>query len=350
MSRIVEPTRLPFDPPISRLVTDGKHNLGTFSRPVEHLNQLDAESSIPRAIRNLQLKEWQAFQITNGEWFLCGAVYSAKLLGLVQLIATHLPSGRIFRWLHRVPAWKVSVAQGLSGTTSTGEAAGFSLNIVNEVPSGSLRVSASHAATDSLPALELTARGYCGPSEAGHLVISHPFTENTTLYSNKCAMAVQATMQIGEEVVEFSRDQSVLIMDDHKGQYPAPMKYDWVTGASSSSGKLIAFNLTSNQIQFPELYNENAVWLGNEVHRLPSVKFTRPGGVREPWRIADLRGQVDVTFTPLVSSDIHLGPKRFLAEYYGPYGRFEGNITLAGGEVVSVDGFAGMGEQKFIRF
>jgi hypothetical protein len=46
---------------------------------------------------------------------------------------------------------------------------------------------------------------------------------------------------------------------------------------------------------------------------------------------------------------VHAGPGRTLAEYYGPFGWLEGTIERGGGEIVRLDGFFGMGEQKRIR-
>ena len=46
----------------------------------------------------------------------------------------------------------------------------------------------------------------------------------------------------------------------------------------------------------------------------------------------------------------HVGPRSVLADYYGPFGHFEGAIELGDGRTVDVGGFFGMGEQKFIRF
>ena len=51
-----------------------------------------------------------------------------------------------------------------------------------------------------------------------------------------------------------------------------------------------------------------------------------------------------------------MGPRRSLAEYYAPYGRFEGTIRYGSGSgpdggdgVLDVGGCYGVGEQKLIR-
>ena len=46
---------------------------------------------------------------------------------------------------------------------------------------------------------------------------------------------------------------------------------------------------------------------------------------------------------------MHEGPRHALAEYYAPYGWFDGRITTAEGLVIELDGFFGVGEQKHMR-
>lgn len=292
----------------SELITNGTHNFGTYGTPIPRLNVLDASGRIPRALANLRLKEWEAFQVGNGEWFLCGAVYDAKSLGICQLIATHLPTGRIIRWLHQVPTWRLNVARGLNGTVSLGTAKGMRLAISNDVDTGMLRVAATHRSSAKLPRMSFEVEGRCDPASTGHLVICHPFSERKALYSNKCMMPASGRLTIDDEVIEFEPDRTFMILDDHKGQYPMPMQYDWVTGATrNEDGGVVGFNLTANQVRQPEIYNENAVWIDGAVHRLGAVTFDRPNGVERPWHITDVEGRVDVWFDPKVQSNIHVG-------------------------------------------
>ncbi len=355
----------PLDPPPEALVVDHKYRLGTYDRPIPRINPLDVVAGsgpagrLKRAARNLRLKEWEAFQLGNDDWFVLGAVYNAKSLGLLQVIAVHKQSGTLHRWQAQIPTFKLSVARGLDGTRSHGRWGDFSISIGNEVTRGRLTVDASHPGSRSsgdgtLPALELHGVGRCDPDNAAHLVICHPFAENRSLYSDKCMMPFSGSMRIGSEVVEFDEASSFMILDDHHGDYPSPMRYDWVTGVRRrGDSTLEGFNLTANQITTPERFNENAVWIDNAVHRLPAVKFERPESVHNTWHISDAAGgddpAVDVHFTPTVRSELHVGPRKMLAEYYAPYGWFRGRIRYGASEALEIDGMFGVGEQKLIR-
>jgi hypothetical protein len=164
-------------------------------------------------------------------------------------------------------------------------------------------------------------------------------------------MPFAGTMRLGGDVTALSPQRSFMILDDHHGDYPSPMQYDWVTAVRcDADGRIEGFNLTDNQVQYPDRYNENAVWLGTDVFRLPAVHVERPNGPMGTWivRDADGSGSVDVRFTPTVRSEMHVGPRRSLAEYHAPYGWFEGRIHTDQVDL-DVDAMFGVGEQKFIR-
>jgi hypothetical protein len=337
-------------------VVDGRYRFGTYDGPIATVNPLDVAgpaASLPargrRALRNVGLKEWEAFQLGDDDWFVLGAVYNAKALGLLQVLVVNKHEATIRRWERKVPAPVVHVARGLSGTRSHGHAGGFTVTLGNELAGGTLRVDASHPGRGELPALELHGTGTCGPGEAGHLVVLHPFADDRALYSHKVMMPFTGTLHVGAGQVGLAEDRGFLILDDHHGDYPRPMRYDWLTAVRrGDGGRVEGFNLTHNQIRDPDRHNENALWLGAEVHRLPPITVDRPSGPWGVWHAHDRHGAVDVRFTPTVRSAMHVGPKRSLAEYYAPYGWMEGTIEAEGARL-RVDGMFGVGEQKLVR-
>lgn len=335
--------------PPDALVADGRYRFGTYDGPIARINPLDAAASGPaRFVRNLGLKEWEAFQLGDDDWFVLGAVYNAKSLGLLQVLAVNKQEATITRWETKLASPRLSVARGLSGTRSHGHAGGFSITIGNELTAGRLTVDATHPGRGDLPPLELHGTGSCGPDDAGHLVIVHPFTDDRALYSHKAMMPFDATMRIGADDVGLASDRGFLIVDDHHGDYPRPMQYDWLTGVRrSADGPVEGFNLTDNQVRDPEVNNENAIWIGSDVHRLPAITIDRPEGPYGPWHAHDRLGAVDVRFTPTVRSSMHVGPRKAFAEYYAPYGWFEGTIEAERASL-TVDEMFGVGEQKRI--
>ena len=339
----------PLDVPPAALVTDGAFAFGSYSAPVASVNLLDRVSGPVRRLHAMRLKEWQAFQLSDDEHFVLGAVYDTKSLGILQVVVVEKATGRVRRFEHMVPTWALSVAQGLFETRSTGRWRGLSVSVANDLGRGQVEVLATAAAQGRRPALDLAVVGDCSLGRAGMIAICHPFPGDTGLYSTKIAMPAQGSLTVGPRTQVFQADRSILVLDDHKGHYPSPMVYDWLTGARVlPDGRRVMVNLTDNQVRNPEIYNENVVVVDAEVSRLPPVRFERPAGVSGPWRVRDAHGMVDVTFVPEVPNEQHVGPRRALAEYDGPFGWLSGRVVSAAGPV-SLDGFYGMGERKIIR-
>ncbi len=345
------------EPAPAELVHDGRYRFGTYSGPIARINPLDvvtatgARGRLERAARGARLKEWEAFQLGDESVFVLGAVYDTKSISLLQVLVVDKHAATIRRWEQKVPTSMVHVARGLDHTRSHGHVGRFSMQLTNEIGSGLVAVDASHPGSRALPPLELHGAGRCGPGEAGHLVICHPFADDRALYSHKTMMPFAGTLRAGTEFTVLDPDRSFMILDDHHGDYPRPMQYDWVTAVRrGDGGQVEGFNLTDNQVRDPQRYNENAVWLGDRVHLLPAIHVERPDGPWGTWivRDADGSGQVDVRFTPTVRSEMHVGPRRSLAEYYAPYGWYEGRIHTRDVDL-SVDGMFGVGEQKLIR-
>ena len=345
------------EPPPAELVLEGRYRFGTYDGPIVRINPLDvvtatgARGRLQRAARNARLKEWQAFQLGDESVFVLGAVYDTKSISLLQVLVVDKHAATIRRWEQRVPTSMVHVARGLDRTRSYGHLGRFSVQLTNEMNAGLVAVDASHPGRGALPQLELHGAGRCGPGQAGHLAICHPFADDRALYSHKTMMPFAGTLRAGAEFTVFDLDRSFMILDDHHGDYPWPMQYDWLTAVRrGDGGRVEGFNLTDNQVRDPQRYNENAVWLGDRVHRLPAVHVKRPDGPWGAWMVrdADGSGQVNVRFTPTVRSEMHVGPRRSLAEYYAPYGWYDGRIHTDDVDL-SVDGMFGVGEQKFIR-
>lgn len=342
----------PTDPPAA-LVEHGHYRLGTYNGAIPVINPLDAAppgrlNRSRRAARNLRLKEWEAFQLGDDRQFVLGAVYNAKTVGLLQVLVVDKEAGTIGRWEKKVAPTTLRVAHGLLDSSSKGRTGEFRVEITNELARDRISVDASTPATGDRPSLGLHVVGDASAKHTAHLVVVHPFGEARALYSHKAIMPAKGPLVVGGDELGLAADRGFLIVDDHHGDYPRPMRYDWVTAARRNRiGQVEGFNLTDNQIQRPEYYNENAIWIANRLHRLPPVSVERPRGPWGPWYIRDREGAVDVNFRPTVRSTMHVGPRKSLAEYYAPYGWFEGTLW-AEHATLKVDGFFGVGEQKRI--
>ncbi len=345
-------------------VRDGRFELGTFASPLAQVNPLDAEFGPKwrRGLRRWRLKEWQHFALVNDSWYLSLALFDAKWLALAQVCLFDRRRGRTFFYERRLPPWRLRLPATLFDSRVSVESGGLRLCFENQLEPA---ISGEHR-------IEFAVRGGRGekgplPPASGRftlfeplapavdratpLIASLPLPGGGALYSHKCILPCEGSLEIAGERVEFSRGNSYALVDVHKGFYPWVMTWHWATAGQAGPQGLRGFNLTNNQVVDQDRYNENCLWVHGALHLLPPVRFELDGGVAaigRPWRIRDARGQVDLTFVPeaMRTVDIDLGLLR--SRYRGPFGAFNGIIRAAGGDF-AVEGWFGMCEDFYLR-
>ena len=184
--------------------------------------------------------------------------------------------------------------------------------------------------------------------------IPFPYSDNRTLYSQKNFFKAEGKLIInGEEML--SDDESVAIIDDHRGYYPRRAHYDWVTtmGKCDIDGerKYLAFNLTRNQSIDQDKYNENILWLEGKSSLLPPVTFTRSIASKDftnysEWTIKDEYDMVNLKFKVRGINPMVLHALVVNIDYYVAWGELEGYIRDEDGKKYILDGMMGMGEDK----
>lgn len=337
-------------PAPANLVDDKRQHLGRFSSAVQRANLLDAAYlHLPRPLRRLRLKEWQAVQLGSPDVFVCLALFDAKLMSLMQakIYAHDRGVKSIHEWKLRPGALEIADTL-LDSTNRYADKRGF-LEFRNELAAGRLSISLDLHATSELPAVRGTIVMYTdrGASHVG----SFPFAGDVGMYSHKGMFPIEGELAVGDRTFALRPSDSLGLLDDHKGFYPYVMRWDWVTSAHVAAGEACGFNLTRNQCRDPDRFNENCAWRGDQLGTLPAIEIEREQ-VRtrdECWRIRDREGRVDLVFRPTVPGDVRVNAVIVHSKYRGPFGTFEGRLEPAGLAPITVDGWFGMGEDFHLR-
>ncbi len=346
-------TEVSLPPPPERpaaLVTDGRAHLGVFSTAFEHTNLGDLgwpSRLVPRRLRALRLKEWQACQFGNERYFFIAALFNAKTLAIAQLKGFDFETGRVFRVEKRLPPWRLSLADSLVDSANRFSSPELTLEFRNRLGEGAfdLRVDAATRGT------RVTARLHADVGAATPEVVCLPLENGAAMYSHKTLLPAAGTLEIDGQETALTPKTGFLIVDDHKGFYPYIMHWSWVTGAGrDASGRLIGFNLTRNQARDPDRNNENCLWVAGKKSHFGAVMFVTEKTARgERWRVRDKHGRVDLCFDIASDERLRLNALVIASRYRGPYGRFSGTLVDDSGERIALDGMRGMGEQFYVR-
>jgi hypothetical protein len=337
------------------LVSDGRFALGTHKAPFERVNPLDARLGAlwpwPRWLKNWRLKEWEHFALVNDQYYLSVALFNAKSLGLAQVCVYSRKDGAVHFYERKTPPWKISLPPNILKSRAVYEARGFSLRIENALNVGYIGIEIEIAACEGLP--RITGRFRCleplGTSEP--IVVCLPLPGRGALYSHKYTCPIEGNMTLGRTPVDFPAQRSYGLIDIHQGYYPVVMKWHWATaGGRARDGRLVGFNLTDNQVEDQDAYNENCVWQDGRLRLLPPVSFTFDRrDHRKPWVIRDRDGMVELTFEPEVVRTIDLGALLFKSRYRAPFGAFSGCLRTGDGDEIDIDDYFGMCEDFYLR-
>lgn len=317
-----------------KLYEMNKHQFGTYDDIIDTPNLLEAKDiypvPLPKAIRNYRMKEWEAFQIISKRFFIIGAVYNAKFMGISQCVIYDKLRHRTFDFHKNTTGFAQDVANGLDNTVSKYISPDHRIVIHNDIENHYFAIDARHNDFYLLGD---------GRFDTQPLSIYHPFNATQGVYSTKLAMPFDGRMSLKGH--SYDLEDAIIIMDDHKGYYPRHMNYQWATGAGYINDNLCAFNFTANQVLNPEKYNENAVWYGTNLSHFGPVTIENYGTV---WNIEDAEHRVHLTFHELADYQIHRNFLAFKVDYLAPIGYFEGVLKLDDGEVIGIDRMTGMTE------
>jgi len=334
------------------LVDEGRVRFGTFTGPIADINLLDAQPwvvPVPRAVRFARLKEWQAFQFSNGRHWVAVALFDAKLLALAQIkIYDHQTRTKV-EFERQLPSWALAAPRNLIDSTFEWRSSRAFIRFENRLCDGRFAIEVNIPAGFSNPAI--SGRVTSRVDGAEPQVVSIPFGSNRGMYSHKSCQEVSGELVVGGECLRFSPSDSFLFVDDHKGYYPYVMRWDWLVGGGvADAGRRIGFNLTRNASIDPERHNENCLWMHGKRHLLPPVSFDRRSDVgREVWEVRDQEGEVTVDFEVELDSTVRLNALVIESRYRGPFGSVRGSLRGPGGERVAVDGMLAMGEDFYLR-
>lgn len=324
------------------IVKDGKSVFGAFDGPIKNLNIIDAKKPVsallPGFAKSLRIREWEAYEICFDEGFVCGAIYDMGIAVFNILIFYDRATKKVVaNQIFGAP--RKCVNNSLIDSTNHLKTGAFEASINNQFQNGKVFIKADYAPKSKKKismAADIVFTSCAVPS-----ITVMPFGANRPVYTQKEFFKAEGKIKIGDR--EFTMNEnSVGIIDDHKGYYPAHMHYDWLTGMGMSDGKPLGFNLCKNQAESPEKYSENLLWLNGELHLLPPVDFEHLENGN--WRVFDEFGAVDILFEIDDAYTLNKGFGIHQTKYLAPYGNIKGFAKDLSGNKIILDGLVGMGE------
>lgn len=332
-----------------RLVNaDGKVRFGRFAEPIIEVNLDDADVwngiPVPKAIRKLRLKEWEAFQITHERYFILLALFDAKLLQIAQVKLYDRQTGEKHYFEQMLPPGSFRASRTLRDSVVSWRSGSNFIRMENKLDEGFFRLQFDIQGKNGSPGMQADLEAKSEGTTP--MVVSIPFGKNHGMYSHKVLLPLTGQLRIGNDRAELAPGTASLMTDDHKGYYGRLMNWDWNVGAAWRNGRLEGFNVTRNASIDPDQFNENGFWLGSELHDLPACTWERQDKI---WLIRDKKGLVDLRFEIHAEGNLFRNFIVMESRYLGPIGVYTGMLRSEDGAELCVDGMFGMGERFWLR-
>ena len=335
---------------------DGTVVFGLFETPFRGLDLDRARLAcmglrLPGLYNKLRLKRWQHFALVLPDLMVGVAVVDTGYLAVSWCsMVDRTDNGH--REHHRQgPLLRRRVPKTLWDDHCFLHAKGYAVDVHNHLDAGRHVLKLDIQGAGNLPAVR-------GELELLHdleaiqpIVVSLPVGPNRAMYSHKVPLPLQGWLQVGDERREVRADEATAIVDVHAAHYPRHTWWRWATGCGrDGGGRRIAFNLTHNVNLQEDRWTENGVWVDGRLHPLGPVRFTfDPQDIMAPWHLETTDGAAKLRFVPGGErcEDLNLG--LVVSRFHQPWGRFEGQLRVAG-ETIQVDDLFGVCEDHDARW
>ena len=382
-SKFISEKRRAVPTPKDLVDENGKVVFGTFDKEFETMELLRAKkpTRAPDFLRKFKLTLWEATEVHLKNGVLLAVVCDMGIFGKQLNMFYDKRTKKVYCWDTQIKSKDTIIAPNLlNGSIAKAESEVGHVTYVNNFQDGKAELSGKHTVNKKNfclvtqgredktavaaikenkvydPALATIEYDFKLTNLSDPCVVSIPFpySDNRTLYSQKNFFKAEGKLIInGEEMI--SDDETVAIIDDHRGYYPRRAHYDWVTtmGKCDVDGekKFLAFTLTRNQSINQEDYNENILWLEGKSSLLPPVTFTRTIETKDfknyaEWIVKDEHDMVNLKFKVYGINPMVLHALVVNIDYFVAWGELEGYIRDEDGKKYVLDGMMGMGEDK----
>lgn len=341
--------RKPIIPPDKIVDEKGDFNYGTYSKPFKNLNMLDAKLGIfphSKFYKKMRLKDWEAIEVIFDSGFLVCAVYRLGPIGFNVMIYYDKKSQKCVAIQSKTLPNKIKTHSTLIDSVKqliVNDKNHLTFN--NNFEKGKVDFKGSLDDGKNSFNCDFNIQEISTPSN-----VCIPFGNRKSLYSHKSIFKAEGYFVLNGKEYK-TNENSLSIIDDHKGYYPYNMKYYWVT--TMGDAKIddrevkIGLNLTENQTIDPYNYNENILWLEGEGIELPPAHFTIEK--ENLWTVKDENNNINIKFEIEGWYKLKKNLGLILIDYKAPFGKVSGTIKLGDGRVYKIENQIAMGEDKHYK-
>ncbi len=190
------------------------------------------------------------------------------------------------------------------------------------------------------------------PQGAESMAITIPIGQKRFYYNRKInCLPAGGKIQVGGNTEILDPHTSIGSLDWGRGVWDYRSFWNWASASGYlPDGRTVGFNLGCG---FGDLSKagENALILGNRVHKLDQVFFDySKGEYMKPWMFTDTEGRLELTFTPFKERIARTNLGLIFSEVHQMFGRYSGKAVSDAGEQIAIRDLIGFAEEHHARW
>ena len=191
----------------------------------------------------------------------------------------------------------------------------------------------------------------CPPGYESMMIVI-PIGLKRFYYNRKInCLPAEGIIKYGESTEILNPQTCIGSLDWGRGVWEYQSYWNWAsTSGFLPDGRPVGLNLGCG---FGDLSKagENALILGNRIHKLETVKFDYSSAdYMKPWKFSDPEGRLDLTFTPFKERVAQTNLGIIFSEVHQMFGRYNGKAVADNGEAIQIKDLIGFAEEHHARW
>ena len=295
-------------------------------------------NAVPKKLR-MRTKEWDFFQVSDGEQMLQITFANISLGAAATCSYVNLKNGERLEIAELVlfSYSKYPLEPNADVESSFHFAKGRSrLDIVTTKTERKLYFEGYHNNKKVIASCSMTIQ-----EGLESITICTPFKlpHRFFLTQKQNCMPTQASILIGDRLIQFNPTCTYGVMDWGRGVWPHKNEWYWGNGTTLLDGKLFGFELTWG-FGDESAATETCLFYDGKAHKIGRVKLKEfPGekGYMEPWEFSDEEGRFTMTMTPFFDNHTGAIPLGLLGmETHQVHGLWSGRVVLDDGTPLEI--------------
>ena len=332
------------------------NELGELTNPGYSTSLIQEYSRKDIKAKKFKIKEWDYYLIYNDDYAVALTIDDNSYMGMVSASLINFKEAK-----EKTTSIISLFTNGKTNFPSTSKIGDVKVNskkanieFLNDGKSRTLKLDMKKF--DKEKSLKLEFKLTDEPVDS--MVIATPFKENKkAFYYNQKIIGMKAEGYViyGDERIEFSKDNTLGLLDWGRGVWTYKNTWYWGAGHGYVDNKLVGFNIGYG-FGDTSAASENMLFVDGKAHKLDKVTFNIPKDEKgnddylKPWTFTSNDKRFEMDFIPIIDRKSKTSVGIICSDQHQVFGKFNGTIVLDDGTRIVLKDFVGFAEKVFNKW